>query len=108
DIVRTPGTESNVKEIYDACAELEKNKQNVIINQFSEFPNYLIHYCCTGAAFDAVFKHLKSTNKNYRLAGFVAATGSAGTIAAGEPAQGGFRHQDVRVRQPRLSTHPVQ
>src|SRR5262249_24240661 len=84
DIVRTPGTESNVKEIYDACAELEKNKQNIIINQFSEFPNYLIHYYCTGAAFDAVFKHLKSANKNYRLAAFVAATGSAGTIAAGD------------------------
>src|SRR5689334_13577969 len=84
DIVRTPGTESNVKEIYDACAELEQDKQNVIINQFSEFPNYLIHYCCTGAAFDALFSHLKSTNKNYRLAGFVAATGSAGTIAAGD------------------------
>jgi cysteine synthase len=84
DIVRTPGTESNVEEIYDRCAELEADKQNVIINQFSEFPNYLIHYYCTGAAFDAVFKHLKSTNKNYRLAGFVSATGSAGTIAAGD------------------------
>ena len=84
DIIRTPGTESNVKEIYDTCAELEKDKENVIINQFSEFPNYLIHYYCTGAAFDAVFKHLKSANKNYRLAGFVAATGSAGTLAAGD------------------------
>jgi hypothetical protein len=31
-----------------------------------------------------VFKHLKGTNKEYRLAGFVAATGSAGTIAAGD------------------------
>src|SRR5215475_1792433 len=84
DIVRTPGTESNVKEIYDRCAELEQEKRNVIINQFSEFPNYLIHYYCTGTAFDAVFKHLKNANKNYRLAGFVAATGSAGTIAAGD------------------------
>src|SRR5262245_20995826 len=26
DIVRTPGTESNVKEIYDKCAELERDK----------------------------------------------------------------------------------
>src|SRR5215467_9426150 len=84
DIVRTPGTESNVKEIYDKCAELENDKQNIIINQFSEFPNYLIHYNCTGAAFDSVFKHLKRANKGYRLAGFVAATGSAGTIAAGD------------------------
>jgi cysteine synthase len=84
DIVRTPGTESNVKEIYDKCAELKKDKQNVIINQFSEFPNYLIHYYCTGAAFDSVFNYLKGANKNYRLAGFVSATGSAGTIAAGD------------------------
>ena len=84
DIIRTPGTESNVKEIYDKCAELEQDSQNVIINQFSEFPNYLIHYYCTGAAFDAVFKHLKGANKNYRLAAFVSATGSAGTIAAGD------------------------
>ncbi|HZP77861.1 MAG TPA: pyridoxal-phosphate dependent enzyme [Pseudolabrys sp.] len=84
DIIRTPGTESNVKEIYDKCAELKRDPQNVIINQFSEFPNYLIHYYCTGAAFDAVFKHLKSKNRNYRLSGFVSATGSAGTIAAGD------------------------
>ena len=80
----TPGTESNVKEIYDKCAELARAEQNVIINQFSEFPNYLIHYYCTGRAFDTVFQHLKSSNKDYRLASFVSATGSAGTIAAGD------------------------
>lgn len=84
DIVRTPGTESNVKEIYDKCAELERNKQNVIINQFSEFPNYLIHYWATGAAFDSVFNHFKSAHATARLTAFVSATGSAGTIAAGD------------------------
>jgi cysteine synthase len=84
DIIRTPGTESNVKEIYDKCAELARDPQNVIINQFSEFPNYLIHYHCTGKAFDEVFSHLKRKNQDYRLAGFVSATGSAGTIAAGD------------------------
>ncbi len=47
DIIRTPGTESNVKEIYDKCAELERDPQNVILNQFSAFSNYLIHYTCT-------------------------------------------------------------
>src|SRR5262245_44885843 len=83
-IVRTPGTESNVKEIYDKCAELARDKHNVILNQFSEFANYLIHYHCTGAAFDRVFSHLKSTNPEYRLSAFVSATGSAGTIAAGD------------------------
>jgi cysteine synthase len=84
DIIRTPGTESNVKEIYDKCAELATDEDNVIINQFSEFANYLIHYHCTGAAFDTVFSQLKSSNSEYRLAAFVSATGSAGTIAAGD------------------------
>src|SRR3984893_1659116 len=84
DIIRTPGTESNVKEIYDKCAELAHDSKNVILNQFSEFANYLIHYHCTGAAFDRVFSHMKGTNSQYRLAAFVSATGSAGTIAAGD------------------------
>jgi cysteine synthase A len=84
DIIRTPGTESNVKEIYDKCAELERDKDNVILNQFSEFANYLIHYHCTGAAFDHVFSDLKRAHSDYRLAAFVSATGSAGTIAAGD------------------------
>jgi cysteine synthase len=84
DIIRTPGTESNVKEIYDKCAELARDNDNVILNQFSEFANYLIHYHCTGAAFDRVFSHLRNINPEYRLSAFVSATGSAGTIAAGD------------------------
>jgi cysteine synthase A len=84
DIIRTPGTESNVKEIYDRCAELSQNSDNVILNQFSEFANYLVHYHCTGHAFDRVFYRMKWSNANYRLAAFVSATGSAGTIAAGD------------------------
>ncbi|MEO8571722.1 MAG: pyridoxal-5'-phosphate-dependent protein subunit beta, partial [Chloroflexota bacterium] len=41
DIIRTPGTESNVKEIYDRCKELALDPENVIFNQFSEFGNYI-------------------------------------------------------------------
>lgn len=55
DIVRTPGTESNVKEIYDACHELSKDPQNVILNQFSEFGNYIIHRAVTGPALERIF-----------------------------------------------------
>jgi cysteine synthase len=84
DIVRTPGTESNVKEIYDTCHELSRDSENVILNQFSEFANYLIHYVCTGRACDRVFTALKAANRDYRLAAFVSATGSAGTIATGD------------------------
>lgn len=84
DIIRTPGTESNVKEIYDKCAELSRDPQNVIVNQFSEFGNYLVHYLCTGRALDRIFENLRRNETGLRLSAFVAATGSAGTIAAGD------------------------
>ena len=35
DVIRTPGTESNVKEIYDACHELAEDPGNFILNQFA-------------------------------------------------------------------------
>ena len=81
DIIRTPGTESNVKEIYDKCAELERDPANEIVNQFSEFGNYLVHYRCTGAALERIFESLPGMG---RLAGYVAASGSAGTLGAGD------------------------
>src|SRR5688572_11614917 len=84
DIIRTPGTESNVKEIYDKCAEISRDPANVIVNQFSEFSNYLIHYHCTGKALDRVFGDLRKSDPGLRLTAFVAATGSAGTIGAGD------------------------
>ena len=84
DIIRTPGTESNVKEIYDKCAELARDPVNVIANQFSEFGNYLVHYYCTGRALDRVFADLRAREPGLRLTAFVSATGSAGTIAAGD------------------------
>ena len=84
DIVRTPGTESNVKEIYDKCKELAADPDNVILNQFSEFGNYLVHYLATGAALERVFESLLEREPGLRPRAFVAATGSAGTIAAGD------------------------
>jgi cysteine synthase len=84
DIVRTPGTESNVKEIYDKCAELSLDSANVIFNQFSEFGNHLVHYLCTGAALERVFESMQAREPGLRLRAFTSATGSAGTIAAGD------------------------
>ncbi len=84
DIIRTPGTESNVKEIYDRCAELERDPQNVIFNQFAEFGNHIAHYLATGAALERVFESLRADEPELRLRAFVSATGSAGTIAAGD------------------------
>jgi cysteine synthase len=85
DIIRTPGTESNVKEIYDACAVLAQDPENVIFNQFSEFGNHLAHYLCTGSAMERVFEALRAASStSLRLRAFVSATGSAGTIGAGD------------------------
>jgi cysteine synthase len=86
DIVRTPGTESNVKEIYDACNEMAKDPENFILNQFCEFGNHVGHYAVTGTALAHIYEHFRenSANKNLRLAAFTSATGSAGTIAAGD------------------------
>jgi cysteine synthase len=84
DIIRTPGSESNVKEIYDKCAELAHDPGNVILNQFAEFGNYLVHYACTGPALARVFEAVQATRPGLRPAAFVAASGSAGTLAAGD------------------------
>ncbi|MFN5651885.1 MAG: pyridoxal-phosphate dependent enzyme [Actinomycetes bacterium] len=85
DVVRTPGTESNVKEIYDACNEMAKDPGNFILNQFCEFGNPVGHYEVTGRALAHAFEHVKANGRsNLRLAAFTSATGSAGTISAGD------------------------
>ncbi|HXZ63230.1 MAG TPA: pyridoxal-phosphate dependent enzyme [Streptosporangiaceae bacterium] len=84
DIIRTPGSESNVKEIYDECAKLSADPSNVIFNQFAEFGNHLVHYNATGRALGAVFEQMQRANPALRLRAFVSASGSAGTLGAGD------------------------
>jgi cysteine synthase len=84
DIVRTPGTESNVKEIYDKCAELERDASNIVFNQFCEFGNYLAHRVCTGRALERIVDALCDAAPDLRVRAFVSATGSAGTLGAGD------------------------
>ena len=84
EVITTPGSESNVKEIFDKCRELarERGDDIVIFNQFEEFGNYLWHYTVTGAALRRV---LDSTlGKNGEVCAFVSSSGSAGTLAAGD------------------------
>ncbi|MGI9357087.1 MAG: pyridoxal-phosphate dependent enzyme, partial [Rhizobiaceae bacterium] len=83
DIYRTPGTESNVKEIYDACHTLSKDPENLILNQFAEYGNYIIHRAVTGPAMARVFDVVNAKGI-LNASAFVAATGSAGTLAAGD------------------------
>jgi cysteine synthase len=83
EVIATPGCESNVKEIYDKCWEIRRTRPEcVIFNQFDEFGNAIWHYHVTGPMIAEVFGRVAGPRD--RLAGFVAATGSAGTIAAGD------------------------
>ena len=83
DIVRTYGTESNVKEIYDACHELAKDPDNIILNQFNEFGNYIVHRAVTGPALKRIFDAVNSDG-GLKARAYVSASGSGGTLAAGD------------------------
>jgi cysteine synthase len=83
ETIKTPGSESNVKEIFDKCWELRKSGQDLMIfNQFEEFGNYLWHYEITGHAMEEVLQKIMGPKDEYR--GMASATGSAGTIGSGD------------------------
>ena len=83
ETIKTPGSESNVKEIFDKCWELRNSGQDLMIfNQFDEFGNYLWHYEITGHAMQEVLGEVLGPQDRYR--GMASATGSAGTIASGD------------------------
>ncbi len=83
EVIATPGSESNVKEIFDKCWELRRSGTDLaIFNQFEEFGNYLWHYDITGHALEELVQEVSGPKDEYR--GFVSATGSAGTIASGD------------------------
>ncbi|NLZ26459.1 MAG: pyridoxal-phosphate dependent enzyme [Chloroflexi bacterium] len=83
EVIPTPGTESNVKEIFDKCWELRASGEDLVIfNQFEEYGNYLWHYQVTGNAFVELAHQVLGPKDN--ITAFTSATGSAGTIAAGD------------------------
>ena len=83
EVYATPGCESNVKEIYDKCHELESiSDEYLIFNQFDQFGNAVWHYEITGYTLETLFDQIRAPQE--RLSAYVSATGSAGTIAAGD------------------------
>jgi len=83
EIIKTPGSESNVKEIFDKCNELAASGEDLMIfNQFDEFGNYLWHYAVTGPAMEEVLRLVLGPKDRYF--GVALTTGSAGTIASGD------------------------
>lgn len=94
EVFATPGCESNVKEIYDKCHELEaESDEYLIFNQFDQFGNSIWHYEITGNTIDELFNQIKE--KDQRLSAYVSATGSAGTIAAGDYLRKLYPHMKV-------------
>lgn len=82
EIIATPGTESNVKEIFDKVHELRATRDDVMIfNQFEEMGNYMWHYNVTGPAIEEAFKSL---GEGLNFAGVTLTSGSAGTLASGD------------------------
>ena len=98
--IATPGSESNVKEIYDKVAELRADPDNQILNQFEDFGNYRFHYHVTGGSALELARELKTHGSG--VAAFVSAMGSAGTIAAADRIKTEF--PDCRI----VGVEPIQ
>jgi cysteine synthase len=85
EIIATPGTESNVKEIFDKVHELRATRKDAMIfNQFEEMGNYLWHYNVTGQAIAEAFENMARQNADLNFAGVCFTSGSAGTLASGD------------------------
>ena len=83
EVIATPGSESNVKEIFDKCWELRNSGEDLVIfNQFDEFGNHVWHYDVTGNAMLEVLEKELGSKDQYR--GVALTTGSAGTIGCGD------------------------
>ena len=84
EIQATPGSESNVREVFDRTEQMKKERPNevVVLNQFSDFGNSVWHYVCTGRAIEEVVR--KELEAGYRFAALFLTQGSAGTLASGD------------------------
>ncbi len=84
-VIKTPGSESNVKEIYDKTWELRRDPKVRVLNQFEVMGNYRFHYYVTGNTIVELAEVLKQQGIGVgKISAYVSAMGSAGTIAAGD------------------------
>lgn len=83
EVIATPGCESNVKEIFDKCVEIQRTRSDaVIFNQFDQLPNHLWHYSITGPAMEEVFSAM-NPHGGAHLSLALYSSGSAGTLGSG-------------------------
>ena len=93
----TPGSESDVILVLERTEEYKKDARNKVLAQFELLPNYRFHRHVTGrSAVEAAGAH-----GNGRVAAFVAAPGSAGTLAAGDEIKARFPEAAICALEPR-------
>ncbi|MDR2633403.1 MAG: pyridoxal-5-phosphate-dependent protein subunit beta [Treponema sp.] len=96
EIIATPGTESNVKEIFDKTHELKATRKDVLIfNQFEEMGNYLWHYQVSGRAIAEAFEGIKAPGDSF--AGVCLCSGSAGTLGSGDYLKQQYPYSKIAV-----------
>ncbi len=96
EVIATPGSESNVKEIFDKCWELRRTRDDVVIfNQFDEFGNHLWHYEVTGSAMEEVLQQEMGPEDEF--AGVVLTSGSSGTLGCGDYLKERYPHARIAV-----------
>jgi cysteine synthase len=98
EIIATPGTESNVKEIFDKVHEIRATRKDAMIfNQFEEMGNYLWHYTVTGNAIADAFEAIRAKDSKSNFAGVCFTSGSAGTLASGDLLKQKYPYSKIAV-----------
>jgi cysteine synthase len=93
----TPGSESDVILVLKRAREYARDARNKVMAQFELLPNYRFHrYVTGGSVIEAVSRY-----GNGRVAAFVCAPGSAGTLAAGDEIKMRFPDSVVVALEPR-------
>jgi cysteine synthase len=93
----TPGSESDVILVLERTEHYKRDAKNKILAQFELLPNYRFHRFVTGrSAIEAA-----RTHGNGRIAAFVGAPGSAGTLAAGDEIKAQYPESRICALEPR-------
>jgi cysteine synthase len=93
----TPGSESDVILVLERTEDYKRDPKNKVLAQFELLPNYRFHRYVTGrSAIDAAAPH-----GNGRVAAFVSAPGSAGTLAAGDEIKARFPDAVICALEPK-------
>jgi cysteine synthase len=93
----TPGSESDVILVLERVEEIKRDPRNFVLAQFELMPNYRFHRHVTGQA----CLEAAAGVGNGKIAAFVSAPGSAGTLAAGDAVKKQFPGSAIVAVEPK-------